>query len=74
SYNLSPSAVVAAIREQNAQTAGGSLGALPLQEGQQITATITTANRFETEEEFRRVILRADEGGASVRLGDVARV
>ena len=38
SYNLSPSAVVAAIREQNAQTAGGSLGALPLQEGQQITA------------------------------------
>ena len=74
SYNLSPSAVVAAIREQNAQTAGGSLGALPLQEGQQITATITTENRFETEDEFRRIILRADGGGASVRLGDVARV
>lgn len=74
SYNLSPSAVVAAIREQNAQTAGGSLGALPLQEGQQITATITTENRFETEDEFRRIILRADAGGASVRLGDVARV
>ena len=72
--NLSPSAVVAAIREQNAQTAGGSLGALPLQEGQQITATITTENRFETEDEFRRIILRADAGGASVRLGDVARV
>ena len=74
SYNLSPSAVVAAIREQNAQTAGGSLGALPLQEGQQITATITTENRFGTEDEFRRIILRADAGGASVRLGDVARV
>ena len=74
SYNLSPSAVVAAIREQNAQTAGGSLGALPHQEGQQITATITTENRFETEDEFRRIILRADAGGASVRLGDVARV
>ena len=74
SYNLSPSAVVAAIREQNAQTAGGSLGARPLQEGQQITATITTENRFETEDEFRRIILRADAGGASVRLGDVARV
>ena len=74
SYNLSPSAVVAAIREQNAQTAGGSLGALPLQEGQQITATITTENRFETEDEFHRIILRADAGGASVRLGDVARV
>ena len=74
SYNLSPSAVVAAIREQNAQTAGGSIGALPLQEGQEITATITTENRFATEDEFRRIILRTDEGGASVRLGDVARV
>lgn len=74
SYNLSPTAVVAAIREQNAQTAGGSIGALPLQEGQEITATITTENRFQTEDEFRRIILRADEGGATVRLGDVARV
>ena len=74
SYNLSPSTVVAAIREQNAQTAGGSIGALPLQEGQEITATITTENRFETEDEFRSIILRADSGGATVRLGDVARV
>lgn len=74
SYNLSPSAVVAAIREQNAQTAGGAIGALPTQEGQEITATITTENRFETEDEFRRIILRADESGATVRLGDVARV
>ncbi len=74
SYNLSPTAVVAAIREQNAQTAGGAIGALPLQEGQELTATITTENRFESEDEFRRIILRADESGASVRLGDVARV
>ena len=74
SYNLAPTAVVAAIREQNAQTAGGSIGALPLQEGQEITATIATENRFETEDEFRSIILRADSGGATVRLGDVARV
>ena len=74
SYNLSPSAVVSAIREQNAQTAGGAIGDLPLQEGQQITATITTESRFQTEEQFRSIILRADSGGASVRLGDVARV
>ena len=74
SYSLSPTAVVAAIQEQNAQTAGGSIGALPLQEGQAITATITTENRFETEDQFRSIILRADSGGATVRLGDVARV
>ncbi len=74
SFNLSPSAVVAAIREQNTQTAGGSLGAQPLQNGQQINATITTGGRFQTEDEFRAIILRADTGGATVRLGDVARV
>ena len=74
SYNLSPSTVVAAIREQNAQNAGGSIGALPIEEGQAITATITTQNRFETEDQFRSIILRADSGGATVRLGDVARV
>ena len=45
-----------------------------MQEGQELTATITTENRFESEDEFRRIILRADESGASVRLGDVARV
>ena len=74
SYNLAPGAVVAAIREQNAQTAGGSIGDLPLQEGQQVTATITTESRFQTEDQFRSIILRADSGGATVRLGDVARV
>jgi len=74
SYNLSPTAVVAAIREQNAQTAGGSIGALPLQKGQEITATITTESRFQTEDQFRSIILRTDRGGATVRLADVARV
>ncbi|MWV27141.1 multidrug efflux RND transporter permease subunit [Aurantiacibacter rhizosphaerae] len=73
-YKLPPSAVLAAVREQNAQTAGGSIGALPVQKGQEITATIITENRFETEEEFRRIILRADPSGAAVTLGDVARI
>ena len=74
SYRLSPSAVLAAIREQNAQTAGGSIGAKPLADGQQITATISTDGRFTTAEEFENIILRADSGAAVVRLGEVARV
>ncbi|MBB3033715.1 efflux RND transporter permease subunit [Alteriqipengyuania lutimaris] len=74
SYNLSPSTVLAAIREQNAQTAGGSIGAKPLADGQQITATISTDGRFTTPEEFENIILRADSGAAVVRLGEVARV
>lgn len=74
SYNLSPAAVLAAIREQNSQTAGGALGALPVVDGQQITASISTDGRFTTVREFEDIILRADTGGASVRLSEVARV
>ena len=74
SYNLSPSAVLAAIREQNAQTAGGSIGAQPVSGEQEITATISTDGRFTTPEEFENIILRASNGAAVVRLGEVARV
>ena len=74
SYNLSPSAVLASIREQNAQTAGGSIGAQPVADGQEITATISTDGRFSTVEEFENIILRASNGAAVVRLGEVARV
>ncbi|WP_375289022.1 multidrug efflux RND transporter permease subunit [Qipengyuania sp.] len=74
SYGLSPSEVLAAVREQNAQTAGGAIGEQPIASGQQISATITTEGRFTTAEEFRNIILRADTGAAVVRLSDVARV
>lgn len=74
SYGLSPAAVLAAIREQNAQTAGGALGALPVLEDTQINATIRTEGRFSTVQEFEQIILRADPGGATVRLADVARI
>lgn len=74
SYNLSPGAVLAAVREQNAQIAGGSIGALPLEKGQQITATIASEGRFSTVEEFENIILRANSGAAVVRLGEVARI
>ena len=74
SYNLSPSAVLASIREQNSQTAGGSIGALPVSDGQQITANISTGGRFTSIEQFENIILRANSGAAVVRLGEVARV
>lgn len=74
SYNLSPGQVLAAIREQNVQTAGGSIGAQPIADGQQINAIITTEGRFTKVEEFENIILRANSGAAVVRLAEVARV
>ncbi|MDT0576066.1 multidrug efflux RND transporter permease subunit [Croceicoccus sp. F390] len=73
-FNLSPTAVLAAVREQNSQSAGGSIGGQPTASDQQITATIVTQDRFSAVQEFEQIILRAQTGGAVVRLGDVARV
>jgi len=74
SYGLSAAEVMAAVREQNSQTAGGGLGLQPLSPGTETTAQIVMRGRFTTAEQFRQVIVRATPGAATVRLGDLARV
>lgn len=74
SFGLSPAAVLSAVQEQNSQSAGGALGDLPNADNVEITATIQTQGRLSTPEEFAQIILRASTDGATVRLGDVARV
>ena len=73
-YGMSASEVLAAVRAQNAQFAAGSIGADPAPEGQGFTATVAAEGRLSTPREFSQIILRATPGGATVRLGDVARV
>ncbi|GHA17324.1 multidrug efflux RND transporter permease subunit [Arenicella chitinivorans] len=74
SYKLSASEVLAAVREQNSQSPGGTLGDRPIAPGVEVTAPILTQSRFETTEEFESIILRSNTDGSAVRLGDVARV
>ena len=74
SFGMSPAQALAAVREQNSQTPGGQIGALPSPAGQQLNATIVTQSRFTTPEEFSQIILRANTDGSTVRLGEVARV
>ncbi|SFT54866.1 efflux RND transporter permease subunit [Pseudomonas marincola] len=73
-YNLTPTDVVNAIREQNSQFAAGSFGQQPLKQKLDFTYTVTTQGRFTDPEEFENIILRSDETGASLRLKDVARI
>jgi multidrug efflux pump len=73
-YNLTPTDVVNAIREQNSQFAAGTFGQQPLKEDQAFTYTVTTQGRFTKPEEFEQVILRTDATGASLLLKDVARI
>ncbi|MCH8544577.1 MAG: multidrug efflux RND transporter permease subunit [Alcanivorax sp.] len=72
-YDMTPSEVAAAVREQNAQFAAGRLGAEPAPEDQAFTFTVTTRGQLADPQEFERIILRADEDGGTLRLGDVAR-
>ncbi len=73
-FGLSPSEALAAVQEQNSQTAGGGIGEQPLGNGGEFAAKIITQNRFSDPEQFRNIIVRADPDGSTVRLGDVARV
>jgi multidrug efflux pump len=73
-FNLAPSDALAAVQEQNSQSAGGALGDRPLAGGTELNAAILTQSRFTTPEQFANIILRANPDGSVVRLGDVARV
>ena len=73
-YGLSASEVLAAVKAQNVQFAAGSLGADPALPGQGFSATVSTEGRFTTPEQFAGIILRANNDGTTVTLGDVGRI
>ena len=66
--------VVKAIREQNVQVAAGSLNAPPVRSDADFQLNINTQGRLSTVDEFKNIVLRTDASGATVHLGDVARV
>tara|TARA_R110001592_G_scaffold35495_3_gene120743 strand:- start:31892 stop:34993 length:3102 start_codon:yes stop_codon:yes gene_type:complete len=72
-FNLTPSDVAAALREQNAQFAAGRIGAEPSPPGQTFTYSVSTPGRLVTTDDFEQIILRSDVEGRTLRLGDVAR-
>ena len=74
SFNMSPAEALAAVQEQNSQSAGGQIGGQPSLPNQQLNATIITQRRLTTPEEFGQIILRANPDGSAVRLADVAQV
>ncbi|TYC96817.1 multidrug efflux RND transporter permease subunit [Novosphingobium sp. BW1] len=73
-YNLSASEVLAAVQEQNSQTAGGGLGEQPVTRETEFSAKIITQNRFSDPEQFEQIIVKSNQDGSTVRLSDVARV
>lgn len=72
--NLSTIEVNNAIRAQNIQIPGGSLGDTPNIAGQTTTSAIIIPGQMTSAEEFGQIILRANADGSMVRLRDVARI
>jgi multidrug efflux pump len=74
SFSLMPGDVISAISAQNVEVAAGEVGGTPSVPGQMLNATVTASSRFQTPEQFRDIIVKADSSGARVKLSDVARV
>ncbi|MCY1165017.1 Multidrug resistance protein MexB [compost metagenome] len=74
SYQLAIKDVTSAIQAQNAPISPGSVGSLPAVKGQMITLPLTAEGQLATVEEFKNITLKANQGGAQVKLQDVARV
>jgi multidrug efflux pump len=73
-YGLSATDVLNAVRAQNVQIAAGNIGGEPALAGQGFTASVTSATRFTSPEQFASIILRTRPDGSTVHLRDVARV
>ena len=74
SFSLMPGDVISAISAQNVEVAAGEVGGTPAVPGQMLNATVTASSRFQTVDQFRNIIVKAESSGARVRLSDVARV
>ncbi|QYE35174.1 efflux RND transporter permease subunit [Polymorphobacter sp. PAMC 29334] len=73
--NLNASEIVNALRAQNVQVAGGSVGAPPFARGGSgFELSVQTQGRLSTPEEFGDIVIKADANGALTRVSDVARV
>lgn len=74
SHSLTAMDISTAIKSQNIDISAGQLGGLPAVEGQSLNATVTAQSLLKTVDDFNNIILRVNEDGSKLRLGDVARV
>ncbi|QGZ39212.1 multidrug efflux pump [Pseudoduganella flava] len=73
-YKLNMSDVTAAIRAQNAQVTSGTIGDLPNPASQAYQAPVVVTGQLTSVDQFKKVVLRANPDGSTVKLGDVARL
>ena len=73
-YQMTSSDVVQALRDQNVQVSGGSIGAPPATDVNSFEYTVRTDGRFSDARQFRYVIVKSTGSGRLVQLQDIARI
>ncbi len=63
-----------AIQNQNTANPSGQIGGEPAPAGQEFTYAVRALGRLVTEEDFGKIVVRANDDGSYVRVSDVARV
>jgi HAE1 family hydrophobic/amphiphilic exporter-1 len=71
---ITPSDLIAAIRDQNLEVPAGQIGTPPVAGDQQFQYTVKARGRLVTAEEFANIIIRTGDAGSVVRVGDIARI
>ena len=71
---ITPDDISNALREQNVQAPAGKIGAPPFDGKLSTEYALQLEGRLKDVKEFENIILRADDSGGMVRLGDVSRI
>lgn len=72
--NITIPEIVNAVNAQNTVNPAGQVGAEPAPNGQEFTYAVRAQGRLQSEEDFGKIVLRANPDGSLVHLKDVARL
>jgi len=73
-YNISTDEVMEALEQQSVVGRPGRIGQSSGIAAQSLEYVLTYKGRFNKEEEYEEVIIRANKEGESIRLKDIAKV
>ncbi len=71
---ITPSDIQNAIKEQNAQSPAGRIGAEPAPPGQEMQFNVRALGLLKDPKEFEEIIIRSNPDGSQVKVKDVGRV
>ena len=74
SLGVTPTDISNAIKEQNAQSPAGRIGAEPAPKGQESQFNVRALGLLKDPKEFEEIIVRANSDGSQVKIKDVGRV